>query len=199
MDDIFKNMGIELNSGFIQEMIANIPGIDEAMAFGCLLKTIGDLENQTVVFDTAPTGHTLRFLNFPNVIEKLLTKILQLKDKFEPLLRMATTFAQGQGVPSFDEIFLKITQLKSSTEAAINQFRNPELTTFVAVCIPEFLSLWETERLVQELNSLEIDINNVVVNQVLSKQKWEFDSILKEIEGNTQLSTLIKDLTLKSI
>jgi len=153
MDDIFKNMGIELNSGFIQEMIANIPGIDEAMAFGCLLKTIGDLENQTVVFDTAPTGHTLRFLNFPNVIEKLLTKILQLKDKFEPLLRMATTFAQGQGVPSFDEIFLKITQLKSSTEAAINQFRNPELTTFVAVCIPEFLSLWETERLVQELNS----------------------------------------------
>jgi len=44
------------------------------------------MDFEVIVFDTAPTGHTLRFLNFPNILEKGLDKILTFKEKFNKLL-----------------------------------------------------------------------------------------------------------------
>lgn len=54
----------------VSEIFSSVPGIDEAMSFSQLIGSIEKMEFDIIVFDTAPTGHTLRFLNFPNLIEK---------------------------------------------------------------------------------------------------------------------------------
>ena len=89
---------------------------------------------------------------------------MTLKDKLSGIMGM---MGGGTGGNSLEKIFEKISKLKEETSHLKEVISNPALTTFVAVCIPEFLSVYETERLVQELTTYDIDIYNIVVNQIV--------------------------------
>ena len=64
------------NLGFLKEIVASVPGIDEATSFGEVLRSLDNYNFDLIIFDTAPTGHTLRLLNFPNILEKALLKMI---------------------------------------------------------------------------------------------------------------------------
>lgn len=142
------------------------------MSFAEVLKQVKSLSYETIIFDTAPTGHTLRFLQFPTVLEKALAKLSQLSTQFGPMLN-SVIGARG-GLPNganLDEMLQKMESLRETIAEVNTQFKDPDMTTFVCVCIPEFLSLYETERMIQELASYEIDTHAIVVNQLLFPKK----------------------------
>ncbi|KAF2403877.1 anion-transporting ATPase [Trichodelitschia bisporula] len=156
----------------MQDLAFSIPGVDEAMSFAEVLKQVKSLSYEVIVFDTAPTGHTLRFLQFPTVMEKALAKLSQLSQQFGPMLN--TFLGQRGALPggqNLEDMLSKMESLRETIAEVNTQFKDADLTTFVCVCIPEFLSLYETERMIQELNSYHIDTHSIVVNQLLFPRK----------------------------
>ncbi|KAJ2902081.1 ATPase GET3 [Zalerion maritima] len=154
--------------GMMQDLAFAIPGIDEAMSFAEVLKQVKSMSYDTIIFDTAPTGHTLRFLQFPSVLEKALAKISQLSSQFGPMLNTfmgpSGTLPNGQ---TLSDMTAKLESLRETISEVNTQFKDESLTTFVCVCIAEFLSLYETERMIQELTEYGIDTHSIVVNQLL--------------------------------
>ncbi|KAL8968209.1 MAG: hypothetical protein Q9197_005006 [Variospora fuerteventurae] len=156
----------------MQDLAFSIPGVDEAMSFAEVLKQVKSLSYELIIFDTAPTGHTLRFLQFPTVMEKALAKLSQLSTQFGPMLNSVIGARGGlPGGQQLDEVLAKMESLRATIGEVNTQFKNADMTTFVCVCIPEFLSLYETERMIQELTSYEIDTHAIVVNQLLFPKK----------------------------
>lgn len=68
------------------------------------------MDFEVIVFDTAPTGHTLRFLNFPSILEKGLNKLLTFKEKFNSLLeKVGNIFGSKEELDAaLDKIFGKM-------------------------------------------------------------------------------------------
>ena len=153
--------------GLFKTMENTFPGIDEANNLKYIANLLDNKDYDLVIFDTAPTGHTLKLLEMPIVIGKSMEKIMELKLQFSPLIDSVG----GVLGPEFDQklskFFTKMNELKDFMQKISDRFKDAEKTTFIAVCIPEFLSVYETERLAESLFKENIDIRNLVVNQVL--------------------------------
>ncbi|WXG40892.1 MAG: ArsA family ATPase [Candidatus Freyarchaeum deiterrae] len=140
------------------------PGADEALAFAKVLEYIENPEYDLVIFDTAPTGHTLRLLSLPDVLSGWVVNLLKMREYFGKFSGMFKRLVgKGGGEDHSMEVLEK---LKDTIDIARGELSNPDSTAFVIVMIPEAMAVFETERLLTALNEYEIPSDHILVNMV---------------------------------
>jgi arsenite/tail-anchored protein-transporting ATPase len=81
------------------------------------------MEYSVIVFDTAPTGHTLRFLSFPSVLEKALAKLSGLGSRLGPMLTQVGAM-MGQRPGQQEDLFGKLEGMREIITEVNNQFKD---------------------------------------------------------------------------
>jgi arsenite-transporting ATPase len=125
------------------------PCTEEIAAFDRFIEFASEGPWEVVVFDTAPTGHTLRMLELPLDWSKQLdVKVFASVD---------TALA--------DDV------AKQRFAGVIDMMRNPQRSTFAFVMYPESTPIIEAYRASQELATLEIPTGLVVANFVIPAEQ----------------------------
>jgi len=127
----------------------NSPCTEEMAAFDKFIEYASEGEWESVVFDTAPTGHTLRMLELPMDWSKQIdVKVFASVD---------ATAADDVAKQRFGKV--------------IEMMRDPEQSTFAFVMYPEATPIIEAYRAATELSTVGIHPGLVVANMVIPAQQ----------------------------
>ncbi|SEW05707.1 ArsA family ATPase [Halobacterium jilantaiense] len=149
------------------ESAAMMPGADEAAAMQLLLEYLDDERFDRVVVDTAPTGHTLRLLELPEVMDSMVGKLMQFRERMGGMLDGLTGMFGGDDDADAEQAMGDLDDVKERVERLRAVLTDPERTDFRVVLVPEELSVSESNRLVARLGEYGVPVNTVVVNRVM--------------------------------
>lgn len=148
------------------------PGAEEAALFDRFARIIEDPGERydRIVFDTAPTGQTLRLLSLPELMTAWISGLIARRRKVHVLGRMwrnvSGSGARGADSGS-DRVLRVLEERKQRFEQARRVMTDSDRTAFVFVVVAERLPLLETRKAVDTLDKHGIPIGAVIVNKVL--------------------------------
>ncbi|WP_435551019.1 ArsA family ATPase [Natrinema sp. CGMCC1.2065] len=165
-----RSAGIRLDDEEVGRLFAGgaPAGSDEIAALDLLVEYVDDGEWDVVVFDTAPTGHTLRLFDTPEVMGLALETAESLRGQAKRIGDAARTAVLGPmsmfGSGRDDEESLE--SFRARLERARDLLTDPERTEFRVVLLPESMAIAESERLVATLREADVRVDRLVVNRV---------------------------------
>ncbi|MCM8814994.1 MAG: ArsA family ATPase, partial [Candidatus Omnitrophica bacterium] len=128
----------------------NSPCTAEMAAFDRFTDFLQNSEYEVVIFDTAPTGHTLRLLELPVEWSKVIEKAAKEEGGGQTCIGPAAALAES----------------KTKFDRAISAMQDTSRTTFVFVLRPELTPIYEAERSMSELLKLKITSQELIINGI---------------------------------
>ncbi len=141
------------------DLAASMPGAEEMALFdriGGLIR--GEDERfDLIVFDTAPTGHTLRLIRMPELMEAWIRALSKSRHAMLGIEQDDAT----------DPVMLKLAERLENLREFRARLLSPRISAFVLVLVAERLPIEETARAIEQLKEAGVTIGGLVVNRVL--------------------------------
>jgi len=168
INEIIKRAGFYGQINVKEFLSFSLPGMEEMMIFLHVAEKYKytwyqPQEADIIVLDTAPTGHTLRLLDMPIMMDEWMDVVDQslLKYKTHPRL-----YASGSTYHEGDRVDQMVENIRSDFAGVRKMLTNQEQTEFVPVLIPEIMAIEETGDLLRALKDKQIRVNSIVINRV---------------------------------
>ncbi len=147
----------------VVDYVAMAPGIQEEFMLDYILERVRDGRYDLIVWDTAPAGDTLRLLGLPQrFLEHLRVAprvYLEVRDTF----KLSRT--------PFLEI---IESWKQLSEQTVRFFSDPHNVEFILVTIPEALGVYQSRRVIRDLERFGLTVRYLIINDVILSANGDF-------------------------
>lgn len=167
-DDLFDSltgasrMEIKFDREAMRELVElTPPGIDEIAALGAISDLLDEDRYHSIILDTAPTGHLIRFLELPQVALSWIRMFMKLLLKYQNVVK-ATQVAE------------ELVALSKSIKRVVALLTDAEACEFVGVALPERMSLEETADLAKALDTLQVPMKKLLINGLVPKTECSF-------------------------
>ncbi|MFP4509395.1 MAG: ArsA family ATPase [Spirochaetota bacterium] len=146
------------------------PGAQEAALFDRIAELIerSELDYDRIVFDTAPTGHTIHLLALPEMMEAWIDGLISRRKQVNEMSALWKNMTVGTGGQLSDDPVERTLQDRKRKFARMRRILLDERqTAFIFVLNPERLPILETEKAIRMLTEHRVPVGGIVVNRVL--------------------------------
>ncbi len=166
------------------DVLRESPGIEEYATLEKILDILKDNSRSRrydiIVFDTPPTGLTVRIMALPTITLLWINRLMQLRLAIldrrriiaritgEPVkVRIGSETITLPYDPHDDPVFRELESYRNDIEWVNNIFTSKDYSSIVMVVNPEMLPVFEAEKALKTLRKYGIEMKALVVNKVL--------------------------------
>jgi arsenite-transporting ATPase len=148
-------------------------------------------EYDRIIFDTAPTGHTLRLLSLPELLGAWLDSLIQKRSKSVNLMSMALKGHKASDKDlEKDEVISILKRRYDKVLAAKKIMMDDHLLSFIFVINAEKLPIDETVKAINILEKYNVIVSGIIVNKILPDNMQDEFWISKKIQEQQYLNII---------
>ncbi|MBW2638320.1 MAG: ArsA family ATPase [Deltaproteobacteria bacterium] len=182
------------------------PGIEEYALLTSIEKTIREEKDfDFIIFDTPPTGLTLRFLALPSITITWIDRLIQIRrtilEKRHTIHRIRGTLDDKETILDYseedDDVLKRLKRLNDNYQS-LNAILQGKDSSIILVYNPDILSLRESGRLMEGLHDLNLPLR-LLINNKVTKDNEEMSDYVDERMGQMARGIAIKRISLSKV